>query len=180
MRLAGLLLAVTGYLFWTASFTLTTHLLAWSSIFFFASAGASAAYLTVSEIFPMEIRAMAIAFFFMVAQGAGIIAPWLYGRMIETSVDEYFLRLSAWGWIDAGGRCGGAHAGRQGRRPFVGTDRRSLIGTADHRGYVVRRLIRFSRITCKNCLEISRWPALSGGGALGRCCSTPHPPYAGA
>jgi MFS family permease len=87
---AGVLLALTGYLFWTASFTVTTHLLAWSSIFFFASAGASAAYLTVSEIFPMEIRAMAIAFFFMVAQGAGIIAPWLYGRMIETSVTSVF------------------------------------------------------------------------------------------
>jgi MFS family permease len=87
---AGLLLAVTGYLFWNGSFTVTTHLLAWSSIFFFASAGASAAYLTVSEVFPMEIRAMAIAFFFMVAQGAGIVAPWLYGRMIETSVTSVF------------------------------------------------------------------------------------------
>ncbi|HKT36296.1 MAG TPA: MFS transporter [Nitrospira sp.] len=87
---AGVLLALTGYFFWTASFTVTTHLLAWSSIFFFASAGASAAYLTVSEIFPMEIRAMAIAFFFIVAQGAGIIAPWLYGRMIETSVTSVF------------------------------------------------------------------------------------------
>jgi hypothetical protein len=62
--------------------------LAWSSIFFFASAGASAAYLTVSEVFPVEIRAMAIAFFFMVAQGAGILAPWLYGRLIETSVQS--------------------------------------------------------------------------------------------
>ena len=88
--MAGVLLAMTGYLFWTGSFSVTTHLLAWSSIFFFASAGASAAYLTVSEIFPMEIRAMAIAFFFMVAQGAGIIAPWLYGRMIETSVTSVY------------------------------------------------------------------------------------------
>jgi MFS family permease len=87
---AGVLLAATGYLFWQGAFTLTTHLLAWSSIFFFASAGASAAYLTVSEVFPMEIRAMAIAFFFMVAQGAGIAAPWLYGKMIETSVTSIF------------------------------------------------------------------------------------------
>ena len=47
-------------------FSLTTHLLAWSAIIFFASAGASAAYLMVSEIFPMEICAMAIAFFFLV------------------------------------------------------------------------------------------------------------------
>jgi MFS family permease len=88
--IAGVLLAVTGYLFWTEAFTITTHLLAWSSIFFFASAGARAAYLTVSEVFPMEIRAMAIAFFFMVAQGAGIVAPWLYGRMIETSVTSVY------------------------------------------------------------------------------------------
>jgi MFS family permease len=87
---AGVLLAVTGYFFWTGSFTVTTHLLAWSSIFFFASAGASAAYLTVSEVFPMEIRAMAIAFFFVVAQGAGIFAPWLYAKMIETSVTSVF------------------------------------------------------------------------------------------
>ncbi len=87
---AGVLLAITGYLFWTGSFSVTTHLLAWSSIFFFASAGASAAYLTVSEIFPLEIRAMAIAFFFMVAQGAGIVAPWLYGVMIETSVTSIY------------------------------------------------------------------------------------------
>ncbi len=83
---AGLLLALTGYAFVQEWFSLTTHMLAWSSIFFFASAGASAAYLTVSEVFPMEIRAMAIAFFFIVAQGAGIIAPWLYGRLIETSI----------------------------------------------------------------------------------------------
>jgi MFS family permease len=87
---AGLLLAATGYLFWQGTLTLTTHLIAWSSIFFFASAGASAAYLTVSEVFPIEIRAMAIAFFFMVAQGAGIIAPWLYGKMIETSVTSIY------------------------------------------------------------------------------------------
>jgi len=87
---AGLLLGLTGYWFWQGSFTLATHMLAWSSIFFFASAGASAAYLTVSEVFPMEIRAMAIAFFFIVAQGAGVLAPWLYGMLIETSVTSVF------------------------------------------------------------------------------------------
>ena len=87
---AGSLLAATGYLFWQGAFTSTTQMIAWSSIFFFASAGASAAYLTVSEIFPMEIRAMAIAFFFVVAQGAGIVAPWLYGKLIETSAESVF------------------------------------------------------------------------------------------
>lgn len=88
--LAGFLLAVTGYLFWQGAFTPVTQTLAWSAIFFFASAGASAAYLTVSEIFPLEIRAMAIASFFVVAQGAGIVAPWLYGRLIETSAESVF------------------------------------------------------------------------------------------
>lgn len=87
---AGCLLAATGYLFLQGAFTSVTQMVAWSSIFFFASAGASAAYLTVSEIFPMEIRAMAIAFFFVVAQGAGILAPWLYGKLIETSAESVF------------------------------------------------------------------------------------------
>jgi MFS family permease len=87
---AGGLLAVTGFLFWQGAFTSVTQTLAWSSIFFFASAGASAAYLTVSEIFPLEIRAMAIAVFFVVAQGAGIVAPWLYGKLIETSATSVF------------------------------------------------------------------------------------------
>jgi MFS family permease len=88
--LAGILLMLTGYLFWIGSLTLSTQMLLWSVMFFFASAGASAAYLTVSEIFPMEIRAMAIAFFFVVAQGAGVAAPWLYGMLIESSATSVF------------------------------------------------------------------------------------------
>jgi MFS family permease len=95
--LAGLLLGLLGYLFWAGSLTLSTHMVMWSSIFFFASAGASAAYLTVSEVFPMEIRAMAIAFFFVVAQGAGVAAPWLYGMLIETSATSVF-----YGYLSAG------------------------------------------------------------------------------
>ncbi|SPP63106.1 MFS transporter [Nitrospira lenta] len=87
---AGCLLAVTGYLFWQGLFTSVSQTLAWSAVFFFASAGASAAYLTVSEIFPLEIRAMAIACFFVVAQGAGIVAPWLYGQLIESSATSIF------------------------------------------------------------------------------------------
>ena len=87
---AGCLLAIIGYLFWQGALNSVTQTLAWSCVFFFASAGASAAYLTVSEIFPMEIRAMAIAFFFIAAQGAGILAPWLYGKLIEGSATSIF------------------------------------------------------------------------------------------
>jgi MFS family permease len=54
-------------------------------IFFFASAAASSAYLTVSETFPLEIRALAIAFFYAVGTGiGGIIGPSLFGWLIET------------------------------------------------------------------------------------------------
>lgn len=88
--IAGILLMLTGYLFWIGSLTLSTQMLLWSVMFFFASTGASAAYLTVSEVFPMEIRAMAIAFFFVVAQGAGVAAPWLYGMLIESSATSVF------------------------------------------------------------------------------------------
>jgi MFS family permease len=83
--LSGILLAATGYLFSQGYLTAWTQMLAWSAVFFFASAGASSAYLTVSEIFPMEIRAMAIALFFVIAQGAATAAPWLFGKLIEAS-----------------------------------------------------------------------------------------------
>jgi MFS family permease len=82
---SGLLLALTGYLFANdllSSAQLTT---AWMITFFFASAAASAAYLTVSETFPLEIRALAIAFFYALGTGVGGIAgPLLFGVLIET------------------------------------------------------------------------------------------------
>jgi MFS family permease len=82
---SGVLLALTAYFFASGALTAMTQTIAWCVIFFFASAGASSAYLTVSEVFPMEIRAMAIAFFFVVGQGAGVLAPWLFGLLIQTS-----------------------------------------------------------------------------------------------
>jgi MFS family permease len=81
---SGVLLWITALLFNAGSLTATTQTIAWCVIFFFASAGASSAYLTVSEIFPMETRAMAIAFFYAVGTGlGGIIGPLLFGKLIE-------------------------------------------------------------------------------------------------
>jgi MFS family permease len=83
--LSGVLLIVTGILFENGTLTATSQTIAWCVIFFFASAGASAAYLTVSEIFPMETRAMAIAFFY--ATGTivgGFGGPLLFGALIES------------------------------------------------------------------------------------------------
>jgi MFS family permease len=83
--LSGLMLAVTAYLFSQNLLTATTLTVAWMTVFFFASAAASSAYLTVSEIFPLEIRALAIAFFYAIGTGIGGIAgPLLFGMLIST------------------------------------------------------------------------------------------------
>jgi MFS family permease len=82
---SGVLLAGTGYLFARDLITAETQTLCWMAIFFFASAAASSAYLTVSETFPLEIRALAIAFFYAVGTGiGGIVGPWLFGVLIDT------------------------------------------------------------------------------------------------
>lgn len=83
--MSGVLLAATGYLFMRDLITAETQTLCWMAIFFFASAAASSAYLTVSETFPLEIRALAIAFFYAVGTGiGGIIGPWLFGALIDS------------------------------------------------------------------------------------------------
>ncbi len=82
---AGLLLAVTADLFSRGLLTAESLTLAWMIVFFFASAAASSAYLTVSEIFPLEIRALAIAFFYAIGTGVGGIAgPLVFGYLIGT------------------------------------------------------------------------------------------------
>jgi MFS family permease len=103
---AGTLLTATAILFQQgqlSSYTLTT---AWSVVFFFASAGASAAYLTVSEVFPLKIRAMAIAFFYAVGTGlGGIIGPALLGKLIgsQSTTETMVGFLIAAGWLVAAG-----------------------------------------------------------------------------
>jgi MFS family permease len=82
---SGVLLAGTGYLFARDLIGAHTQTICWMTIFFFASAAASSAYLTVSETFPLEIRALAIAFFYAVGTGIGGIAgPSLFGVLIDT------------------------------------------------------------------------------------------------
>jgi MFS family permease len=89
--LSGVLLAVTAYLFNAGVLNALTQTIAWCVIFFFASAGASAAYLTVSEIFPLEIRAQAIAVFFAIAQCFGALGPVIYGHLIGSGQDPFKL-----------------------------------------------------------------------------------------
>jgi MFS family permease len=81
--ISGVLLAIVGYLFREDALNARELTLCWSGIFFFASAAASAAYLTVSESFPIEARALAIAFFYAVGTAlGGAVAPWLFGALI--------------------------------------------------------------------------------------------------
>ncbi|WP_231515330.1 MFS transporter [Herbidospora cretacea] len=83
--LSGLLLVGTALLFDAGVLDAMTLTICWMVVFFFASAGASSAYLTVSEIFPMETRALAIALFYAVGTGlGGIIGPVLFGRLVES------------------------------------------------------------------------------------------------
>jgi MFS family permease len=83
--MSGILLAISGYLFSIDVLSAQTQTVAWMIIFFFASPAASAAYLTVSETFPIEVRALAIAVFYAIGTGIGGVAgPALFGVLIDT------------------------------------------------------------------------------------------------
>jgi MFS family permease len=83
--MSGLLLTGSGYLFAIGVLSAEMQTLSWMVIFFFASAAASSAYLTASETYPLEIRALAIAFFYAIGTGIGGVAgPLLFGALIET------------------------------------------------------------------------------------------------
>jgi MFS family permease len=83
--LSGIGLLLTGLGFVGGVFDATTHTLAWSAVFFLASAAASSAYLTASEVFPLEMRALAISIFYAVGTGVGgFAAPALFGALIDS------------------------------------------------------------------------------------------------
>jgi len=83
--LSGILLALSGYLFSIGALSAQGQTIAWMVIFFFASPAASAAYLTVSETFPLEVRALAIALFYAIGTAIGGVAgPALFGVLIDT------------------------------------------------------------------------------------------------
>ncbi|SHK83764.1 Predicted arabinose efflux permease, MFS family [Bradyrhizobium lablabi] len=82
---SGVLLALSGYLFSVGALSAETQTIAWMVIFFFASPAASSAYLTVSETFPLEVRALAIALFYAIGTGiGGVVGPALFGALIDT------------------------------------------------------------------------------------------------
>jgi MFS family permease len=92
---SGLLLGCTSLLFVAGALSAVGLTIAFSVVFFFASAAASSAYLTVSESFPLEVRALAIAIFYALGTGlGGVAAPWIFGTLIGTG-DHVAI---AWGY----------------------------------------------------------------------------------
>jgi MFS family permease len=82
---AGLLLGLTGFGFLQDWLSAASQTALWCAVFFFASSAASSAYLTVSELFPVELRGMSIALFYAVGTGVGgLAAPALFGALIQT------------------------------------------------------------------------------------------------
>ena len=98
--ISGTVLAFSAWLFSTGVLDAASQTAIWIVVFFFASAGASAAYLTVSEIFPIEIRAEAIAVFFAIAQCFGAVGPILYGSLIGSGASRTGLTI---GYLIGGG-----------------------------------------------------------------------------
>lgn len=91
--LAGVLLAATGAMFHYGWLTAATQTAMWSVVFFFASAAASAAYLTVGECFPLEVRALTIALFYALGTLlGGVGGPWLFGVLIEAGGRDDILK----------------------------------------------------------------------------------------
>jgi MFS family permease len=97
--LSGIGMGVTGFLFAAGMLNAVQQTIAWTAIFFVASAAASSAYLTVGESFPLEVRAVAISLFyaFGIAVG-GIAGPALFGALIETGSKSEIL----WGYLLGG------------------------------------------------------------------------------
>ncbi len=82
---SGVLLIVVGFLFERDLLSAAAQTVGWMIVFFFASPAASAAYLTVSETFPIEIRALTIAVFYAIGTGlGGVAAPYVFGKLIES------------------------------------------------------------------------------------------------
>jgi MFS family permease len=98
--ISGVMLAFSAWLFDAGVLHAAAQTFIWIVVFFFASAGASAGYLTVSEIFPIEIRAEALAVFFAIAQIVGAVGPVFYGALIGGGTDRTGLTI---GYLVGGG-----------------------------------------------------------------------------
>ncbi len=97
--ISGVLMAITGWLFAAGGLSAVAQTGAWTVIFFFASAAASSAYLTVGESFPLEVRAVAIALFYAFGTAlGGVVGPALFGALIQSGSRVSIM----WGYLLGG------------------------------------------------------------------------------
>lgn len=115
---SGVLLVATGWAFREGWLTAATQTASWCAVFFFASAAASSAYLTVSELFPLEVRSLAIAVFYAISTLFGAAAPTIFGALVASGSRETLFRgyvvaavvmagagaVAAWLGVDAEGK----------------------------------------------------------------------------
>ena len=127
--ISGILMAVTGWLFALGVLDAVQQTMAWTAIFFVASAAASSAYLTVGESFPLEMRAIAIALFYAFGTGVGGVAgPALFGALIDTGIAHVdHVGLSARRRTDAGRGGGRGVPGGAGGAPRAGGYRAAAV-----------------------------------------------------
>ena len=128
--LSGVLLAILAFLFKAHTFGAWGLTAAWCVIFFFASAGASSAYLTVSEIFPMETRALAIALFYAIGTAiGGITGPLLFAKLVGSGdADSGGVRVPDRRRADDRRRCGAGDDRDRGRAAATGGHRHAAHG----------------------------------------------------
>jgi MFS family permease/mono/diheme cytochrome c family protein len=129
---SGILLVATGYAFQQGWLSATTQTLCWCVVFFVASAAASSAYLTVSELFPVEIRGMVIALFYAVATLIGASAPTIFGALVQSRSRLALFEGRCHGCRGVGGR--GPRCSRRGQVARAAPDggRARGSGTASH------------------------------------------------
>jgi len=97
---SALLLGLSGYLLQAGVLTAQTQTILWCIIFFIASAAASSAYLTVSEIFPVEMRAQSISLIFSIAQGFGALGSILFGAIVASGTHEEMVNGKSETFVD--------------------------------------------------------------------------------
>jgi MFS family permease len=105
--LSALMLGISGALFAGGMLSSFSQTALWAAMFFVASPAASSAYLTVSEIFPLEMRSFAIAIFYSAGTGiGGVVAPWFFGKLIDSGLRDALFG----GYLVAAGLMAGAAA----------------------------------------------------------------------
>jgi MFS family permease len=159
--ISGILLAITGYAFAQGWLTAASQTLLWCVVFFFASAAASSAYLTVSELFPVELRGLAIAIFYSIGTAAGgLAAPAIFAALIQTGSRTQLLEgylLGALLMLMAAAVAAALAVPAEGKSLEEASEPDMLAGRPDRRSSGVRHAARERRCRCRTTRAEGTW-----------------------